>query len=624
MKTIVHKKMSREISILLLFLATFWGCNPFPTDGITDPGLLAKKGYFYIADRGSNSLVMLDASMLELKRWSLNLIAPDTVALQGITFGGKNVWLAFSGNEKIIAKVDATGDTLAVIHSIPVPPVVSGATQGTIRGIGVEGNNMWVVNSGSATYALSPTLYKIDLLTDLVSTSYLMPSPSPRGITYAAMTPDVYGAVPLTGLYYTDNTTKKVHYFNNKSPFFDSAFTAPIPPAGTTYDQPLGITNDGTSFYTLSYSSIASYLFKCTSTGYVESSYKLPYKYPVAVVWSNYDIRFIDPPAVSAISPAFGSQATTQKVSILGTGFKNNATVSLGAGITVSNLTYVSPTTLTANLIIDSLAVIGKRTVEVVNPDGRVGKADSIFTVTPYSAVPVVEYLYVADNTLDSLFQIRVSDSTIVQSWSTKSLSVSHCRGMAFDGTNLWMAFNSTDYKIHKVNTNMAGATLISDLSFSCPSIGNAPTVQNLTYNNGALWLAQTTVTQGIIYKLDPATGAVLDSIITPGAAGARGIVFRNGLLYCNDRDTKNISSCDPAVKTWTTAFPEPVPPAGTTSTTGMFFNGTNFWMANSGGATALSDVLMEVSPTGSVLRYLTSPYAGGTAAPWGIVYIAK
>ena len=619
MKTIVHKKMSREISILLLFLATFWGCNPFPTDGITDPGLLAKKGYFYIADRGSNSLVMLDASMLELKRWSLNLIAPDTVALQGITFGGKNVWLAFSGNEKIIAKVDATGDTLAVIHSIPVPPVVSGATQGTIRGIGVEGNNMWVVNSGSATYALSPTLYKIDLLTDLVSTSYLMPSPSPRGITYAAMTPDVYGAVPLTGLYYTDNTTKKVHYFNNKSPFFDSAFTAPIPPAGTTYDQPLGITNDGTSFYTLSYSSIASYLFKCTSTGYVESSYKLPYKYPVAVVWSNYDIRTIDPPAVTTINPSSGAVGTTKAVTINGTGFKSGITLDAGPGITVSNLTYVTATTLTANLVIDAAATFGKRNIVVTNPDGRVGRADSIFSVT---SVPLTEYLFVTDITSDSLFQIRLTDSVIVQAWSTKSVSPSHPRGLAYDGTNLWISFNSTDYRIYKINSNMAGATLIADTSFSCPSLGSAPTVQNITYDNGALWLVQTTTLQGIIYKIST-TGVVLDSVIAPGAAGARGIVFKNGLLYCNDRDSKNISSCDPAVKTWTTAFAEPVPPAGTTSTTGMYYNGTNYWMANSGGATALSDVLMEVSPAGAVLRYITAPYAGA-AQPWGIVYIAK
>ena len=622
MKTLLRTRQYGAIYLLLFSIAALWGCNPFPTDGLTDPGSIATKGYFYIADRGTNSVVMLDYGMKELKRWSLNSIAPDTVALQGIAFAGKNIWISFSGNEKIIAKMDATGDAIAVIHSIPVPPYVSGTTQGTIRGIAYDGQNMWALNSGSATYTLSPTLYKLDMTKDSVVASYPVPSPAPRGITYANMPTDVYGKGAGAGLYYLDNTTKKVHYFNNKIPYFDSAFAAPVPPAGTTYDQTLGITNDGVCFYTLSYSDIGSYLFQTTYTGYVNFSYKLPYKYPVSVVWSNYDIRTIDPPIVSTINPAIGSRGTSQSVTISGSGFKNGSGLSmnLGQGITVDTLLYVSSTSLYAHLIIDAAADLGKRDLTITNPDGRKGSGSSVFTVT---AAPVTEYVFVTDITNDSLFQIRLSDSVIVQAWSTKSISPSHPRGLAYDGTNLWISFNSTDYKVYKID--MTGSTLLGLSSFSCPSLGSAPTVQNLTYFNGSLWLLQTTATQGLIYKLDPSTGVVQDSIIAPGTTGGgRGLAFANGLLYSNDRDSKTVTSCDPAVKVWSVAFPEPAPPAGTTSATGMFFTGTNFWIANSGGTNAFSDILCEVSPTGAVLRYVTAPYAGASAQPWGIVYIAK
>ncbi len=621
MKTLVQTNLKRAVSLLIFLLAALYGCSPFPTDGITDPGLIAKNGYFYIADRGENNLVMLDYGMREIKRWSLNNIAPDIIALQGITFFGKNLWLAFSGNEKFIVQLDATGDALSVLHTIPVPPVVNLTVQGTVRGIAYDGQYLWVTNSGSEKYTLAPTLYKIDLTKDSVIASYLMPSPAPRNITYANIPLDIYGKGPGAGLYFIDNTTKKVHYFNNKMPFFDSAFTAPVPPAGTTYDQTLGITNDGTNFYTLSYSDIGSYLFRATYTGYVESSYKLPYKYPVAVAWAGYDIRTIIPPAIYTINPATGTRGTSQSVTISGSGFKSgdSLTLNFGQGITIDTLKYLSATSLYAHLIIDANANLGKRGVVVKNPDGSTGVIDSIFTIT---AAPVTEYLFVTDITNDSLFQIRLSDSVVVQSWSTKSVSPSHPRGLAYDGTNFWMSFNSTDYKVYKID--VTGSTLLGLSSFSCPAVA---TVQNLTYHDGYLWLLQTTTTQGLIYKLNPANGVVLDSIVAPGiTGGGRGLTFANGLLYCNNRDAstanRNVYSCDPTVKQWTLAFAEPTSPAGTKSSTGMFFNGKNFWIANSSQTEV--DVLFEVSQQGTVLRYVTTTPDAGPAQPWGIVYIAK
>ncbi len=613
MKTFTKNHFSAAAMFFMLLLPMLSGCDPFQQDGITSPDEIAKKGYFYIADRGTNSLIMLDYGMQELKRWSLNAIAPDTVALQGITFNGKNVWLAFSGNEKFIVQVDATDNNLAILHSIKVPPYVSGSTQGTVRGIANDGQYLWVVNSGSATYALTPTLYKISLANDSTVASYPIPAASPRGITSANIAADAYGKGPAAGLYLLDNDTKYVYYFNNSTPLFKQSFAAPVPPAGTTWDQTLGITNDGESFYTLSYSDLASYLFKTSYLGEVGFSYKLPYKYPVAVAWSNYDIRTIIPPTVSGISPASGAQGKSVAAYVSGSGFHEGSglAVNLGSGITVDTVKYVSATSIYVRLTIDANATLRKRNIVVTNPNGSVATGDSLFNVT---AVPVSEYLFVTDYS-NMLYQIRVSDTAVVQSVSTSAISSGSPRGLAYDGTNLYMGCSSPSYKIYKISA--ANNVITASDSIACPF--NTGTLQGLTYYNGALWVLQTN-TAGMIYKLDPANGAVLDSIVAPGTTGARGLVFANGLLYCNDRDGKNIYSCDPLVKLWTIAFGEPAPPAGTTSTTGMFFTGTNFWMSNSGGTNVLSDVLMEVTPTGSIIRYFKAPNAGA-GQPSGIVY---
>jgi len=614
MKTLKSKQISGALVFLLMLLPALSGCDPFQQDGITSPDSIAKKGYFYLADRGTNSLIMLDYGMHELKSWSLNTIAPDTIALQGITFSGKNLWLSFSGNEKFIVQVDASDNALAITHSINVPPYVSGATQGTVRGIANDGSYMWAVNSGSSSKTLAPTLYKVQLSNDSVVASYTLPVTAPRGISYASIPTDAYGKGPAAGLYFLDNDTKNVYYFNNSVPSFSLSFAAPIPPAGTTYDQTLGITNDGTDFYTLSYSDLASYLFKTSYLGEVGFSYKLPYKYPVSVVWSNYDVRTIIPPTVTGISPTSGAQGKSVSAYISGTGFKTGSglTVNLGSGITVDTAYYVSTTSIYAHLVIDTNAVLGKRNIVVTNPNGDVATGDSLFTVT---AVPVTDYLFLTDDNDKMLRQIRISDNTVLYATLTTGIAAGPPRGLAYDGTNLYLGCSSPTYKIYKISYTK-GVLTATD-SISCPF--SAGTLQGLTYYNGALWVLQTN-TAGMIYKLNPSTGAVLDSIVAPGTTGARGLCFANGLLYCNESVGKTIQSCDPTVKLWSSAFAEPVPSGVTASTTGMCFAGTNFWMANSGGTSTAYDILMEVSVSGSIIRSLSAPNAGA-AKPWGIVY---
>ena len=85
---------------------------------------------------------------------------------------------------------------------------------------------------------------------------------------------------------------------------------------------------------------------------------------------------------VSTVSPNQGALNANVPVTINGSGFVNGATVSAGSGITVSAITFVSPTQLTATFAIDSAATLGPREVVVTNPNGNGGSLPNGFTVT--------------------------------------------------------------------------------------------------------------------------------------------------------------------------------------------------------------------------------------------------
>src|SRR5262245_27874908 len=84
---------------------------------------------------------------------------------------------------------------------------------------------------------------------------------------------------------------------------------------------------------------------------------------------------------VSAVTPNQGSRGSSIPVTINGSGFASGATVSAGAGITVSNIAFVSASQLTATFAIDSAAALGPRKVAVTNPSGNGASLASGFTV---------------------------------------------------------------------------------------------------------------------------------------------------------------------------------------------------------------------------------------------------
>jgi hypothetical protein len=89
-------------------------------------------------------------------------------------------------------------------------------------------------------------------------------------------------------------------------------------------------------------------------------------------------------PTTTSVSPNdLGQGATDVDLTVTGTGFQDGATVEFsGTGITVNDVTFVSPTTLTVNVTVSSTATTGARTVSVTNPDeGTPATCVACFTV---------------------------------------------------------------------------------------------------------------------------------------------------------------------------------------------------------------------------------------------------
>jgi acid phosphatase len=97
-------------------------------------------------------------------------------------------------------------------------------------------------------------------------------------------------------------------------------------------------------------------------------------------------------PSVSAVSPDSGQTAGGTSITISGTGFMENATVSLG-GSTASSVSVVNNTTITALTPASSAGAVN---VTVTNTDGQSGTKTNGFTyVAPQAAVPLFDRVFI-------------------------------------------------------------------------------------------------------------------------------------------------------------------------------------------------------------------------------------
>jgi hypothetical protein len=83
----------------------------------------------------------------------------------------------------------------------------------------------------------------------------------------------------------------------------------------------------------------------------------------------------LPPPTLNSVSPNQGLRGETVAVTLTGTNFVAGATVVnvSGADATASNVVVVSPTSLTASVVIDPAAAVGVRTITVTTAGGTSG-----------------------------------------------------------------------------------------------------------------------------------------------------------------------------------------------------------------------------------------------------------
>ncbi|MFZ4619336.1 MAG: hypothetical protein ACOYNS_02165 [Bacteroidota bacterium] len=602
----------RTVAVVSAAMILLSGCSMFDHDGETGASIIPARGYFYLAERNSVSIIMLNSELRELKRWNYFLVTGDS-SIQGIASDGKTLWLSSGGNVDKIFQVDASADTLLVMKSFDAPP----QKQGTVRGITWDGTNLWALNSGSSTYSTPAKLYKLDGSGNILA-EYQLPSPDPRGLVSVNPGLDVYGRGPDAGIYYSDVSTDKIYKFLPATPYFDTVFSAPKPPLGASYIYPAGLAYDRTFFWIVNSSNVADHLYRVSYTGREQIRYDLPYPSMGAIVWSSVDLRVAEQVTVTSVNPASGIPGTAFSIDIFGTGFKPGYGVSVdfGPGISVSAPQFVSTAQLKVNVIVEPSATLGKRNVKVTNPNGASAVGDTLFEVT---STPKIPHLWIADQASGqyAIHRIRATDTTLEKSWSTAPiLASSGPQGLAFDGTNFWMNTSGTDRKVYKIDTSTA--TLASLSSFTIPAVGG--TARGITFDNsGNLWLSisQVSVGGGRIYKINPSSGAVLDSLTTPGQ-NPRGIVFANNVLYCNDTDLDSVFSYNGSA--WSSKFQTPTYGGASRFATGLTWDGTNFWIANS---TTASDYVFKVSIAGTVLQTFR-PTVAGDPQFTGLVYVAN
>jgi subtilisin family serine protease len=113
--------------------------------------------------------------------------------------------------------------------------------------------------------------------------------------------------------------------------------------------------------------------------------------YVVVTSWiagiGDYTLALNTTPTLTAITPGSGTLGAVVGVTLTGTSFASPMTATGEGGVTLSNVTVLSPTTAIAKLTIDANATLGSRIVSVTTPYGTSGTIT--FDVTAPQAFPL-------------------------------------------------------------------------------------------------------------------------------------------------------------------------------------------------------------------------------------------
>lgn len=607
--TLNHWKRVGAVLALASAALVLGGCDVFWDDGDDEVGVQSRGGYFYLIDNDSERLLMLDRNLEEIRSWPFSDFTAEH-ALQGLTFDGGSLWVAVSGSDDAIHQLDlAGGEAALVVRSLDAPP----DRQGTIRDIAWDGQFLWVLNSGSATYAFAPELFKLDPLDGTILGRFPLPSSEPRGMCFVGANADVYGSEIVEGCYYTDKDDDAIYVFETARQIFHDGFAAPVGPRGVNYVYPVGLCFDGENFWSTNSSVAADYLFQLDTAGAIQLRIDPPYGQMGALVWAETDLSVPAAPLVLQVSPNTGGPSAHKTVSVIGAGFRTGLSVDFGVDVAVDSLAVVSSSELTVHLTIDAAADIGARNVTVTNPDGQTGVGTGLFNVVEVD--PSTGYLWVTDVNADVLYRYSINDGTFIASYPTGPVAPGgSVQGLAMAGANLWLAAAGSDDYIARIDTT--GGALSAAQYIEAPD-GSTGTMRDMAFDGTDLWVPNDGTL--LVSRVSIDDGTVLETIPAP-SAGVRGSTWANGQLYCNDKDADLVYVWDTGTTAWVEAFEAPTPPGGTTSNrfpTGMAWDGVNFWMCNS---SYEFDYIFQIAPDGTVLQSVKVP-GTADAQPSGLTF---
>ncbi|MBU2626448.1 MAG: transglutaminase [candidate division Zixibacteria bacterium] len=137
--------------------------------------------------------------------------------------------------------------------------------------------------------------------------------------------------------------------------------------------------------------------------------------------------------------------------------------------------------------------------------------------------------------------------------------------------------------------------------TFSAPY--NCP--QGLTFDGSSLWNVDRMT--DMIYKIDPKTGAVIDSIPSP-AYVPRGLTWDGGRLWCVDAEEQLIYAINPATRIVEKTIDCPV-----TNPSGLAWDGKYLWIGDDGA----NDLHQISSEDGTTIVTIPAP----SGAPTGLAY---
>jgi len=598
--------------LLLLGHVLFNGCDfPFNNDG-DNSGINKYAKQLYFLDKGSARLVMLNKDLSEGYSWDLSVLSEDSLSasLQGITFDAEHVWISIAGNDDQIYELEADSTSLTVLNQFDAPP----NKQGSVRDIAYDGLRLWVLNSGSVTYANPPALYELNADSGTILSQYQLPGPEPRGLTYVPVNASVYGKSIPEGLYYSDKDVNKIYRFRLDKYIIEEVFASPTPPQGSSYIFPVGLSYSGDSFWLVNSSGTADLLYELDQDGDIVNMFELPYDSPGPIVWSNRNVLELPAPQIYSVTPNVISPGNSKTLVISGKGFVNRTGLECSFGtsaISVDSIVFMTETELKVSVTVSSSAGEGTYDVTITNYDGQSGVLSDGLTISNYD--PSSGYIWFTDANSDLLYKVKISEFNIEQEWDVLTVAPGGSpQGLHCDGTRYWMTAAGSDDKIIRID--ISGEDLLTELSFAAPP-NQQGTVRELCYDGTSLWV----LNDQLIYEVNPENGTVLGSIATPGS-GARGIAFVGDNLYCNDYVTDSVYVYLEAEARWRACFAVPVPPEGTESNrypTGMTFDGVNLWLANS---TYAYDYIFQVDLNGNVIRTYEVPNRGD-AQPTGLMF---